>query len=239
MLEKMGHLPTIAAHGREALSILASDTFDLMFMDIQMPEMDGLTATQRIREREKATGLHLPIVAMTAHAMKGDQELCLEAGMDGYVVKPVSGKRIEEIIARILILEPKVQPLPAVKSVPSALVLWDPDKALERLDGDQQLLREIVAIFLEESPKQLADLKRAVTEANAELVERIAHCLKGELGYLGMPAVSEKAQQLEQMGRENELGRASEVLAVFEAELSAVAANMHSTLGVKHETVNR
>jgi signal transduction histidine kinase/CheY-like chemotaxis protein len=233
MLEKMGHLPTIAAHGREALSILASDTFDLMFMDIQMPEMDGLTATKRIREREKATGLHLPIVAMTAHAIKGDQELCLEAGMDSYMAKPVSGKRIEDIIARILILEPKVQPLPAVKLVPSSIVLWDPDKALERLDGDEQLLHEIVAIFLEESPKQLADLKRAVTEANAELVERTAHSLKGELGYLGMPAVSQKAQQLEQMGRENELDRASEVLAVFEAELSAVAANMHSTLGVK------
>jgi signal transduction histidine kinase/DNA-binding response OmpR family regulator len=171
MLEKMGHIATVAANGQEALAVLASHSFDLIFMDVQMPEMDGLTATKSIREREKQTGLHLPIVAMTAHAMKGDQELCIEAGMDGYISKPVSSKRIEATIASILISEPAVPTLPIVKVALNSLTLWDPTKALARVDGDEQLLDEIVQIFLEETPKQLANLKRAVTEANADLVE--------------------------------------------------------------------
>jgi signal transduction histidine kinase/CheY-like chemotaxis protein len=238
MLEKMGHLPAIAVNGQEALSALAANSFDLVFMDVQMPKMDGLTATKQIREQEKQTGLHLPIIAMTAHAMKGDEELCREAGMDGYIAKPVSGKRIDEVIARVLLAEPEARPLPVVAAVPSPLVLWEPVKALERLDGDERLLHEIVQIFLEESPKQLAVLKQAVTEANAELVERTAHGLKGELSYLGLPAVSLKAQQLEQMGRGSNLDHAPEVFAVFESEMSAVAANMHSMSGAKHETFN-
>jgi len=239
MLEKMGHVPTIAANGREALAVLSSDSFDLVFMDVQMPEMDGLTATKSIREREKQTGLHLPIVAMTAHAMKGDRELCLEAGMDGYIAKPVSGKRIEEAIARILTSEPPAQPFPVVKVVPGSLILWNRAQALERLDGDEKLLHEIVRIFLEESPKQLSNLKQAVTEANAELIERTAHSLKGELSYLGMPAVSQRAHELERMGRHRDLERVSEVLALFEAEVLAATVNMQSMLGVNHEIANR
>jgi signal transduction histidine kinase/DNA-binding response OmpR family regulator len=239
MLEKMGHVTTIAGNGQEALTALAANSFDLVFMDVQMPEMDGLTATKCIREREQQTGLHLPIVAMTAHAMKGDEELCLAAGMDGYIAKPVSSQQIKETIARLLIPKPEVRPLPILKGVPNSLILWDPGKALERLDGDEQLLHEIVQIFLEESSCQLADLKRAVSEANAELLEKTAHRLKGELSYLGMPTVSLKANKLEQMGRECDLDHAAEVFTEFETDVSAVAESMRRMLGVKHETVNR
>jgi signal transduction histidine kinase/DNA-binding response OmpR family regulator len=244
ILEKMGHVPTIAANGREAISVLASHSFDLVFMDVQMPEMDGLAATKRIREGEKQTGLHLPIIAMTAHVMKGDQDLCVQAGMDGYISKPVSSKRIEETIARVLTSEFEVQALPTVKVatvkvVPSSTIPWDHAKALERLEGDEQLLREIVQIFIEESSTQLVELKQAVTEGNAEQVERTAHRLKGELSYLGMTAASQMAHKLEQMGRERDLGQASEVFALFETEVSAVASNMRHMLGVKYETVNR
>jgi signal transduction histidine kinase/DNA-binding response OmpR family regulator len=239
MLEKMGHIPTIATNGQEALAVLASDSFDLVFMDVQMPEMDGLTATRSIRELEKHTGLHLPIIAMTAHAMKGDQELCLEVGMDGYISKPVSSKRIEETIASLFNSEPAGRPLTIEKLVPGSLIPWDGAKALERVDGNKQLLREIVQIFLEESPKQLADLKRAVIEGNAELVERTAHGLKGELSYLGMPTVSQRAHVLEQMGRECNLDHAAELFVVFETEVSAMAGNMRRMQGTKHETVNR
>ena len=237
MLEKMGHVPTIAANGREALAVLEANFFDLVFMDVQMPEMDGLTATRSIREREKQTGLHLPVIAMTAHAMKGDQELCLEAGMDAYIAKPVSGDRIEEAIARILSSGSAVQPI--AKTIPSSLILWNRAQALERLDGDEKLLQEIVHIFLEESPKQLANLKQAVTDGNAELIERTAHGLRGELSYLGMPAVSQRAHELEQMGRHRDLKHVSEALALFETEVSAATVNMHSMSGVKHEIVNR
>jgi signal transduction histidine kinase/CheY-like chemotaxis protein len=239
MLGKLGHLTTIAANGQEALAALAAHSFDLVFMDIQMPEMDGLTATKYIRELEQQTGRHLPIVAMTAHAMKGDEELCLAAGMDGYVSKPVSGRQIEETIARVLKPKPGVRPLPTEKVAPNGPVLWDPANALGRLDGDKQLLHEILQIFLEESPRQLADLKQAVTEANADLLEKTAHRLKGELSYLGMPTVSQKANQLEQMGRECDLNHSAEVFAEFETEVSAVSESMRRMLGVKNETVNR
>jgi signal transduction histidine kinase/CheY-like chemotaxis protein/HPt (histidine-containing phosphotransfer) domain-containing protein len=238
MLEKMGHVPTIVGNGHEAVAALAAHSFDLVFMDVQMPQMDGLTATRSIRESEKQTGRHLPIIAMTAHAMKGDKELCLEAGMDGYIAKPVSGNRIEEAIAGILASAPQEQPLSIVKVVPRSLVLWNSAQALERLDGDEKLLHEIVQIFLDESPKQLAALKRAVREVNAEQIERTAHGLKGELSYLAMPAVAQKAQELERMGRESDLEHASEVFAIFETELSAVTATMRDMLGVKNETVN-
>jgi signal transduction histidine kinase/DNA-binding response OmpR family regulator len=102
LLAKLGHSFMLANNGEEALTLLSMHAFDLLLMDIQMPEMDGLTATRKIREQENATGVHLPIVAMTAHAMTGDRELCIEAGMDGYVTKPINLQRLEDAIASAL-----------------------------------------------------------------------------------------------------------------------------------------
>jgi signal transduction histidine kinase/DNA-binding response OmpR family regulator len=99
LLAKLGHSFMLANNGAEALTLLSRHTFDLLLMDIQMPEMDGLTATRKIREQENATGLHLPIVAMTAHAMAGDREICIEAGMDGYITKPINLQRLEDVIS--------------------------------------------------------------------------------------------------------------------------------------------
>jgi len=102
LLEKHGHRVTLANHGREALAVLESQDFDLILMDVQMPEMDGYEATAAIRAREQETGRHIPIVAMTAHAMKGDRERCLESGMDGYVAKPIRAQQILEAIDLVL-----------------------------------------------------------------------------------------------------------------------------------------
>jgi two-component system, sensor histidine kinase and response regulator len=239
MLEKMGHAAKIAANGKEALAALATESFDLVLMDVQMPIMDGLTATKNIRESEKQTGRHIPIIAMTAHVMKGDQERCLEAGMDSYIAKPLSSKQVELAISRTLISEPAMTARPIVKVAPASLIRWNRAKALEALDGDEDLLYAIVQIFLEESPKQLTKLKRAVAEVNAELLERTAHSLKGELSYLGMPAISQRARELEQMGRDCDLEHAPEVLAIFEAEVSDVIANMRRLPAAKLETVTR
>jgi two-component system sensor histidine kinase/response regulator len=125
-----------------------------------------------------------------------------------------------------------VRALPIVGVVPTPVV-WDPAKALARLAGNEQLLHEIVQIFLEESSLQLADLKRAVTEADAGLLETTAHRLKGELSYLGMPNVSEKANKLEKMGHDRDLDHAAEVFSEFETQVSAVAENMRHMHGVK------
>jgi CheY-like chemotaxis protein len=102
MAEKMGHTVVVASNGRLALLLLATQPFDLVLMDVQMPEMDGLTAARKIRESEQSTPFHLPIIAMTAHAMKGDRERCVDAGMDGYVSKPISGPQLEEEIASVM-----------------------------------------------------------------------------------------------------------------------------------------
>ncbi|MGA2020773.1 MAG: response regulator [Candidatus Sulfotelmatobacter sp.] len=238
MLEKMGHTVKIACNGREAMSFTAAEIFDLVFMDVQMPEMDGLTATRNIRGREKKTGLHIPIIAMTAHAMKGDKERCLEAGMDGYISKPVSSKEIEDMISTIAVTETATPTLIEVQAAPTPPIAWDRAKALERVDGDEQLLQEVVQIFLEESPKQLAKLRQAVTVGDADLLERAAHSMKGELGYLAVPDSCQKARVLEQMGRTRNLEQAAETLAVLETEVSALAAEMNRRAEAKNEAVN-
>jgi HPt (histidine-containing phosphotransfer) domain-containing protein len=158
--------------------------------------------------------------------MRSDQKRCLEAGLDKYIAKPVGTKQIEETIALVSISETKVKVFPTVQEVASTPVSWDHAKALERLDSDEHLLDEVVEIFLQESPKQLAHLQQSVAEGNAELLERTAHRLKGELSYLGMPDASQNAHDLEQMGHKRDLKSASELLAVLEAEISAVGAAM-------------
>jgi CheY-like chemotaxis protein len=100
LLEKRGHRVTIAANGRDALAALDKESYDLVFMDVQMPEMDGLEATVAIREKEKTRGNHLPVIALTAHAMKGDQERCLAAGMDGYLSKPIRPQELDEFLEK-------------------------------------------------------------------------------------------------------------------------------------------
>ena len=224
LLEKMGHQPTVARDGREVLAALATATYDLVFMDVQMPEIDGLTATRKIREREQQTGTHIPIIAMTAHAMKGDQERCLAAGMDGYLTKPVSSAQIAQAIARVpgarastLSPEPQVQKKTAG---------WNRAIALERVEGDEALLSELVQVFLEDLPVQLDSIQEGAAAADFEAIERIAHTLKSELLYLGLSEIAEKAKSLEQQGREHDLPAAREFFPVLKADLLTIAAAM-------------
>jgi CheY-like chemotaxis protein/HPt (histidine-containing phosphotransfer) domain-containing protein len=232
VLEKMGHSLVVANNGNEALSFMATQTFDLVLMDVQMPEMDGLTATQKIREQEKRTQSHLPIIAMTAHAMKGDRERCLEAGMDGYVSKPIDRKELERAIARAISgpdvtgVDQRSTKPEGETAVANSLVAWDNTKALERLGGDEQLLRDVIGIFLEDIPKHMTSLRQAAAQGNAEVLAKTAHSLKGELGYLGISELSQKAHELEEMGRKRDLEHAAEAFAVFETEISAVTASM-------------
>jgi CheY-like chemotaxis protein len=200
-------------------------------MDIQMPEMDGLTATQKIREAEKRTLSHVPIIAMTAHAMKGDRERCLAAGMDGYVSKPIDKKELEREIASaaqrsdLASVGPSPKP-EKEKALANSLLAWDFTKSLEGMGGDEQLLCDVIGIFLEEIPKHMTTLRQAVNQGNAEALSKTAHSLKGELGYLGVSELSQKARELEEMGRRSNLEHAAEVFAVFETEISGIAASM-------------
>ena len=222
-LEKMGHQPTVARDGCEALAALETSIYDLVFMDVQMPEMDGMTATRRIREREKEAGTHIPIIAMTAHAMKGDRERCLEAGMDGYLTKPVSSPQIAEAIARVLGAEQMSTPAPA-PPVHGKSAGWHRATALARVEGDEAFLSELVQVFLEQLPEQLNSIQQGLTSADFEVIERTAHTLKGELVYLGLPEEAEKARVLEDQGRERNLEAAADLFQDFKAQLLTIAA---------------
>jgi len=233
MLEKMGHLPTLAGNGQEALSMLQSGAFDLVFMDVQMPEMDGLTATRKIRESEMQTGSHIPIIAMTAHAMKGDKERCLEAGMDAYITKPVSSAGIEEMIAGIFIAEHKTHVLVPIAEPRRSSSAWDPAKALEKVDGDEPLLRELIQIFLEEIPQQLANLQQAIETSDFDKVERTAHRLNGELRCLGLTDAADNAREIERLGEEHAIQPAAKLFSNFKDQLYTIASAMRDTLGVE------
>lgn len=228
MLEKMGHTTSLAHDGAEALAKLNSQPFDLVLMDVQMPNVDGLTATRTIREHEKQSGSRIPILAITAHALKGDRERCLEAGMDACLTKPVTSKAVDEAIARFFpssntsIQPPSAPPVEEKKAESS----WCRATALQRVDGDEALLNELIQIFLNEAPTQISALRHALDSADYEAVERTAHTLKGELGYLGSSAASENAKRLELCGREHDLAPALDLIAKLASEISAIASAM-------------
>ncbi len=225
-LQKMGHNPVLAQNGKEALASTQKEKFDLVFMDVQMPEMDGLAATAAIRESEKKSGTHLPIFAMTAHAMKGDRERCLQSGMDGYIAKPVRFSDIEQTLAGLV--RTAVTPAKA-----SEQLSWNRAEALDRIGGDEELLRDLCHIFLEESPKLLQKLHQAVVAGDADGLVRAAHSLKGEAGYLGSEGTSHAARQLEELGRGKDLSLAGNALATLEREVSRLHLELKDLTGVR------
>jgi CheY-like chemotaxis protein len=239
MLQKMGHTVVVAGNGKEAISLLATHRFDLILMDIQMPEMDGLSATRTIRESEKETRRRLPIIAMTAHAMKGDRERCIEAGMDGYVSKPISSQEVEVAIAGVIGPQGEPAPITGLKAKPAhttppeapGRIVWNMGETLERLGGDEKLFHEVIEIFLDDVPKHMASLRRAIATGDAEAVEGAAHTLKGELGYLGISEVSQKARELEEFGRNSDLRFAPDLYAAMASEVSELLTSMRGMMG--------
>jgi signal transduction histidine kinase/HPt (histidine-containing phosphotransfer) domain-containing protein len=194
LLEKKGHRVTLACNGKEALAALEQHLFDVVLMDLQMPEMGGLEATAIIREREKGTGQRTPIIALTAHALRGDEDRCLAAGMDGYVSKPIQPACLWEVLASVLSATP-----PAAEEPPPEKVV-DEDTLLERCGGDPDLAREIIQMYLEEQPKLLSAIHAALADRDGVLLHRMAHTLKGAAGNFGAARVVAAALRLEQRG---------------------------------------
>jgi len=222
MLETLGHMPAIAQDGRKALAMLVTQEYDAVLMDVQMPGIDGLAAAHEIRRRERHTGTHIPIIAMTAHALKGDRERCLAAGMDGYLAKPVNSKDLEDALSEGVHSQfKKVSVLSSFKPL-DRRVEWDFSAALSTVDGDRTLLRELAQIFLEEAPKAIRKLQQAVSNADHKLIERTAHTLKGEFGYLGFPEAAQAASDLERAGREQRLAAAEFLLSDVTARAAGI-----------------
>jgi two-component system sensor histidine kinase/response regulator len=211
LLRKQGHTATIANTGRAAIEAVAQEAFDVVLMDVQMPEMDGMEATAEIRRRERQKGGRVPIIAMTAHAMKGDRERCLEAGMDGYVSKPI---QMQELFSAIATLVPTAPAGSAPRSdAPAASengAILDQAEALARVGGDWGLLKSLTEVFFDSYPVQLTQMREAINGGDAAGVYRLAHTLVGAVGIFGAPSALAAAARLEAMGREGKLTGATE-----------------------------
>ena len=197
MLLKAGHDVHIVGNGRDAVRAVARERFDIVLMDIQMPELDGLSATREIRAAEAGTARHTPIVALTAHAMKGDRETCLAAGADAYITKPVRSTELMETIDKLT----DTGGLSAAEPGTSDAA-FDVDRALAGLDGDRDLLMEIMEIFKAEAPAMLDRLRQAIDRRNASELQQSAHALRGSLLSLGAASVADTALGLENLGRQ-------------------------------------
>jgi len=228
LVEKLGHSPVLAGNGREALALWQKEKFDLLFMDVQMPELDGLAATAEIRRREQGTGAHLPIVAMTAHALKGDRERCLAAGMDGYVSKPVNFELVQQEIERLC-------GAPAPLSASS----WTPEKALARVDGDLDLLRKVTSVFLDEYPNTVQRLRVALQQSDPQAMREAIHMLQGELSYFALDSATAELRLLQQKVHEGDLQAAAPCLQRLQDELDRVRPGLLQLLEVQHEGAGR
>jgi len=224
MLEKMGYRADAVANGLEAIEALESVPYDLVLMDIQMPEMDGLEATAAIRKKEEATGARIPIIAMTAHAMKDDREMCFEAGMDDHVAKPVQPQKLAEAIERWLGAGGGEDR--ANEHEVESKAAFDRDGLLERLGGDEDLLRQIAEVFLKDAPEQMLSLKDAIQKGDATLAERLAHTLKGASANVGANVLQELAAQMEITGKEGDLNRAQKLLETTMREYETLKRNI-------------
>jgi CheY-like chemotaxis protein len=226
LLEKRGHRVVVVANGREAVETWKAQPFDAILMDVQMPEMNGLEATRLIRRIEKDSGRHVPVIAMTAHAMKGDRQRCLDAGMDEYISKPIKPGELYVLLQRLLCVEPADESAPPAPPDGAAEDGGPVDlhAALDGMAGQVEILREAVAVFLEDVPAKLAELEAAVRGGQAEDVHRLSHALKGAASAIGAGRAGELAARLEQIGRDADLEQARDVLQRLHAEIRQVAA---------------
>jgi signal transduction histidine kinase/CheY-like chemotaxis protein/HPt (histidine-containing phosphotransfer) domain-containing protein len=214
LLKKRGHDVTVANNGVEALAALARTTFELILMDVQMPQMGGFEATAEIRRRERDSGGHIRIVAMTAHAMTGDRERCLEAGMDGYLSKPIDPAVLYATVEQVGDDVPKAAP----QDQPAASPI-DREALLNRVGGDEELLMEIVQLFLVDCPLRVAAIKEAVAGGNPDEIRLAAHALKGSASNMSAIALTAAARTIERLGTERRVDAAPAAL----RELSAQA----------------
>ena len=216
MLQQAGHAVTVAANGREALREFHSGTFDLVLMDVQMPEMGGLEATRAIREHEAEHGGHIPIIAMTAHAMKGDREMCLDAGMDDYVSKPIVRRELLRLV------QAAGTPAAAPGPRPVAEML----QLIARLEGDEALAGEMAAIFVRECPALLERVRDAVRRNATGDLREAAHALKGAVANFSASAATDRATEVEQLARTGGVAAAAACVDQLDTEVTALVRSL-------------
>lgn len=212
ILQKLGHLVTVAQDGNIAVNLFQDQQFDLILMDVQMPNCDGLEATRRIRDLEEASGRRIPIIAMTAHAMPGDRQKCLDSGMDDYLTKPIRSQQLNDCLNAIAAAEKTGVEAADVKTpaTPDPVKITandeqsfdfdlqiDWEEALRGVDGDRDLYGLVAAAFVAEVPKYLEEASRGIQETNEPLLHRCGHTLKGMMLSVGAIKAAEWGRQLE------------------------------------------
>lgn len=221
ILKKHGHAVDTAENGMEALNKIQHGNYDLILMDVQMPVMDGLETTRRIRSMEGSNGKHIPIIALTAHALRGDRERFLENGMDDYLTKPLDAQLLLNTIKRWAnqreISTDSGEPVPANSESKS---FW------QRPAENGDLMRELVQLFLQDAPFKIAAIKSALNDNDAESTERIAHAMKSSAAYVGASAIRNLAFKLELAVRKGDLNKAGELVQQIEYEFELFKANM-------------
>ena len=227
LLTKRGHVVVIASNGREVLENMATVDFDVILMDVHMPELSGFETTALIRAMEEGTDRHIPIIAVTARAMVGDRERCLDAGMDDYLSKPIHLASLYQALARWC-------PGAAASRTPSPdhrETAIDARTLMGLVDGDEALLAELVALFTAESPRLLGEIRSAVREQNAAALTDAAHALKGSASSLTLHSAAEAASRLERIGRDGSLDAAPELVLALELEINRSIGALNALTG--------
>ncbi|MGD9720529.1 MAG: response regulator [Pirellulales bacterium] len=249
-LERRGHTVIAVNNGRDATDAMATQSFDLVLMDVQMPLMDGLEATRAIRAREAGQNRHTPIVALTAHAMKGDRERCLAAGMDAYVSKPIQPQELQQVVEQMIekaaageipvrplppplqSAEPPLAPAPAQHTAPSdtrasrraGVDVLDINSLLARVEDDWQLLCEMLELAQESTPRLLEELEHGLARQDARTVERAAHAIKGAMQSISAVPAAQAALAVEELGRSANLANVEAAIATLKTQLQHLSA---------------
>jgi len=218
ILERLGHKVQVVNNGKEALGRAQGEEFDVILMDVQMPEMDGLEATAAIRDAEAGTGKHVPIVAMTAHAMKGDREKCLSAGMDGYLSKPIRIDELKQAMSEI----DKTRNMGQSPAQSSFRAIGQLELLLDSVMGDRALLAEMAELWLADSAKQERQIRNGLDSGDAVMVQRAAHALKGSVGTFQASAAQEAANELEMFAKDADLVGARKVFERLSTQVDLV-----------------
>jgi len=226
LLKQRGHTAVVAENGQRALAAARDGSFDAVLMDVQMPRMSGIEATRAIREAEKATGAHVPIIAMTAHAMKGDRERCLQAGMDAYVSKPIQAAELFKAVEGLAVPPGRMAGDGSNEQLRASGLHLAALSA--RLGGDAKLVRRLVKVFLDDCPRMVSRIKKAIAAQEADALAEAAHGLKGAVSNFGATAVLEMARQLEAKARQHDMAAARRICQQLETAIPTLVETLRA-----------
>jgi CheY-like chemotaxis protein/HPt (histidine-containing phosphotransfer) domain-containing protein len=219
LLENLGYRADVVANGYEAIEAYKLVPYDIVLMDVQMPEMDGFEASRQIRTIEDRKGRHTPIIAMTAHARQEDKDRCLAAGMDDYVSKPIKPQALKAAIERCIAAAKTIPVIEALPEAPAQTDVLNISQALELVNGNRELLCEVARIFLNQYPKALEETRRALSQEDYETVTSTVHSLVSSVGQLGGQRAWAAARKLEALSRDGDRSQLAGALVELELEL--------------------